>query len=90
MVQYSTCIAWFCRENSTSKFKNKQLKKIFFLNNSYLKKNRIKEDLQGHQLIGDNEDCRISLFNLVFSGIAIPYLHNNNNYYDKDGKPLVN
>lgn len=38
--------------------------------------NRIKNDLQGESLLGDMEECKIGLFNLVLNGVAIPYLHN--------------
>jgi len=38
--------------------------------------NRIKKDLQGESLLGDMEECKIGLFNLVLNGVAIPYLHN--------------
>jgi len=38
--------------------------------------NRIKTDLQGQSLLGDMEECKIGLFNLVLNGAAVPFLHN--------------
>jgi hypothetical protein len=35
------------------------------------------------------EECRIALFNLVSTGFATPFVHNNSSFYDKDGQPLV-
>jgi hypothetical protein len=40
-------------------------------------------------LIGEFEECKIGLFNLALIGIATPFLHNNTQFYDKDGNPLV-
>jgi hypothetical protein len=57
---------------------------MFFLN-IY----RIIQDLQGSELIGSMEDCKTALFNLVLNGIATPYLHNNESYYDKNGESAV-
>ena len=51
--------------------------------------NRLKQDLQGEKLLGDMEECKIALFNLVCNGVACPYLHNNSIYYDTNGDPLV-
>ena len=51
--------------------------------------NRLKQDLQGEKLLGDMEECKIALFNLVCNGVACPYLHNNSIYYDANGEPLV-
>ena len=45
--------------------------------------------MQGKVLIGDMEDCRIPLFNLVLTGCAVPYFHNGAVYYDADGQSLV-
>lgn len=50
---------------------------------------KIKKDLQGHCLIGDMEDCRIALYNLVLNGVATPYLHNNAMYYTPEGESLL-
>ena len=50
---------------------------------------RLREDLQGEILLGDMEECKISLFNLVATGYATPYLHNNILYYNKKGESLV-
>ena len=45
--------------------------------------------MQGHALVGDMEDCQIALYNLVISANAVPFLHNDTIYFDKDGKNLV-
>lgn len=69
--------------------KNKQVfcnKRFFILNCKFF---RLKEDLQGHALIGDMEDCKASLFNLVLTGTATPYFHNGTLVYDSEGKALV-
>ena len=47
-------------------------------------------DLQGDSLIGDMEECKMALFNLILNGLAIPYLHNGQNYYNADSESLVN
>lgn len=49
---------------------------------------KLREDLQGEILLGDMEECKISLFNLVATGYATPYLHNNILYYNKKGESL--
>ncbi|CAF0710078.1 unnamed protein product [Brachionus calyciflorus] len=57
------------------------------------KVDRLKEDIQNQRLIGDMEECKISLFNLVLTGSAVPYLHNGSIVYDSEGqaleKPLI-
>ena len=50
---------------------------------------RLKEDLQGNVLIGEMEECRSSLYNLVLTGTATPFFHNGTLVYDSDGKALV-
>ena len=50
---------------------------------------RVKVDLQGSKLLGDMEECKNGLFNLVLSGVATPYFHNGTNLYDANGETLV-
>ena len=45
--------------------------------------------MQGKVLLGDMEDCKIPLFNLVLTGCAVPFFHNGSIYYDNDGQSLV-
>ncbi len=39
-------------------------------------------------LIGDMEDCRVPLYNLIIVGVATPFLHNKTLNYDRDGNDL--
>ena len=50
---------------------------------------RLEKDLQGHKLLGDMEDCQTALFLLVMTGVATPFFHNGNVYYDANGESLV-
>lgn len=45
--------------------------------------------MQGDRILGDNEECRVALLNLVLTGVATPYLHNSTIYYDSNGESLV-
>lgn len=49
---------------------------------------KVKIDLQGDRILGDNEECRVALLNLVLTGVATPYLHNSTIYYDSNGESL--
>lgn len=64
---------------------------ILFLYSLILSRNidKLRADLQGKVLIGDMEDCKIPLFNLVLTGYAVPYFHNGSVYYDADGQSLT-
>ena len=46
-------------------------------------------DLQGQKLIGDMEECKIALFNLILTGLATPFFHNGEMHYDANGESLV-
>ncbi|RNA13417.1 hypothetical protein BpHYR1_030217 [Brachionus plicatilis] len=63
---------------------------VLFLYSLILSKKieKLNEDLQGHLLIGDMEECKFSLFNLVITGTATPFFHNGTIVYDSKGKAL--
>ncbi|XP_033760244.1 inactive ubiquitin carboxyl-terminal hydrolase MINDY-4B-like isoform X2 [Pecten maximus] len=49
---------------------------------------QMEEDDRKRKLLTDNEDCSMALLNLLTTGIATPYLHNNNLIYSEDAKVL--
>jgi hypothetical protein len=49
---------------------------------------RLDNELQGNVLLGDMEDCRFALYNLVIAGIGTPFLHNGTIHYDDHGNAL--
>lgn len=50
---------------------------------------RLEADLQGSSLLGDMEESKLPLYNLIIAGIATPYVHNNTIHYDHHGECLV-
>lgn len=52
-------------------------------------KNRLEADLQDSSLLGDMEECKMPLYNLLLTGLATPYVHNGSIFYDSHGQSLV-
>lgn len=79
----------FIRKNLSSFQKANGL--IIYLYSLFLSRkiDKLRTDLQGKVLLGDMEDCKIPLFNLVLTGCAVPYVHNGSIYYDSDGHSLT-
>ncbi|XP_071476440.1 inactive ubiquitin carboxyl-terminal hydrolase MINDY-4B-like [Diadema antillarum] len=49
---------------------------------------QLEDDLQGDVLMTADDQCSLSLINLILNGQATPYLFNGNQEYDLNSKPL--
>lgn len=49
---------------------------------------QMEEDDRQRKLLTDNEECSMAFLNLLMTGMATPYLHNNNLIYSEDAKLL--